>query len=469
MAVSLSTRARQWLGTLRKSLPFPVTGRGVWSSWSSPAWNDFTFDRLAHEGYRLNAAVNICIQKLATSYQQAPILVSDRGQLVEDSPIGMLLNAPNPLMSWHELAIIIQVYKSIGGACRLHKVRGDNGEVLELWPYHIGQIGAIPGTTQWIDHYVFTGGDQPKIDTADIIDLHWPSVDPRNVWEALPPLMAVAREVDTDSEATRYLYALLYNDAVPMTIIKTKRTLTDTQFGRLAAQFQNRHGGSNRGTVAILEEDADVSRMALNLEEMAFEAMRRVPESRIAAMFGVPAMYAGLTVGLTQSTYNNVSEARKSFFEDTIIPQATLDDGAIARALEADFGKFSIHRAWDRVPALQENLDAVYTRELNAYKTGVTIKNEARARMGLPAVEAIPLPPGIPPYPVEDGYSFYKAPQPVLPMEPVEPPDPMAEPPKALAAKALQDKATTGIETRIQRAMRDYLEAQYEQAARGVE
>lgn len=462
MAVTMTTRARAWLGGLAKSMQFPVSGRWLWSAWSTPAYRDYTFDRLAHEGYRLNAAVNICVQKLAINYQQAPLIIKDRGQLVLNTPLGALLNKPNDLMSWHELAIFIQVYKAIGGACRLHKVRDERtNDVLELWPYHIGQIAAVPGEYQWIDHYTTTGEELKQIPVEDIIDLHWPSVDPRSPWEALPPLMSVAREVDTDSEATRYMYALLFNDAVPMTVIKTKNQLKDSQFERLRAQFEQRHGGSNRGRVAVIEQDAEITRMALNLEEMAFEAMRHVPEARIAAEFGVPAMYSGLNVGLAQSTYNNMSEARRGFFEDTIVPQAVLDDGEITRSLADDFpGDLTVHRAWNQVAALQDNMDALYKRVGDTYKAGITMRNEARMALSLPAVEDLKPPPGAPPLP--SGWEFATQ-QPTIPPELL--PDMQQHSVSSVLVKALRYKATSATEKRMQRALQSYLEAEYEKAA----
>lgn len=492
MAVTFSQRARRWLAGAAKALEFPIVRHMFYNMWYGASFTEYTYDRLSHEGYRINAAVNICVQKLTTSYQQAPILVKDSGGNVtsnpDESPMLALLQKPNELMSWHELAKYIEIYKAIGGVCRLHKVRDDrNGKILELWPYHIGQIAAVPSEYRWIDHYQFIGDggdlDDPdnRIDRSDIIDIGWPSVDPKAPWQPLPPLMAIAREVDSDSEATRYMYALLVNDAVPLTVLKLKKRLTQQQFKQLSDQFNQRHGGANRGRIAILEEDGSIERMGLNLEEMAFEAMRYVPEARIAAGFGVPAMYSGLNVGLKQSTYNNMSEARTAFFEDTIVPQSFLDDGELTQSLSNEFpGSLSVARDWRSVPALQENMDAVYKRELDAFKATTTTRNEARRRLGLVPVEEIVLPPGVPPYPPGYGQAFYTAPSPTIPAELLPPTKALADHQlngnghapaidRALAIKALQHKATTSAERRIERAVRQYLIEEYTKAADGIE
>lgn len=471
MAVNVAQRAKAWLTQAWKRASLPLAPTQVWSTWSGVTWQEYSFDRLSHEGYRLNAAVNICVQKLVTAYQQAPIMLKDgAGNVItrpQDAPMLALLRQPNPFMSWHELAIYIELYKAIGGVCRLYKVRDDRGRLLELWPYHVGQIVAVPGSQSWIGGYRYVGGGSDAVDIPvdDILDLGWPSVDPRAPWLPLPPLMAIAREVDTDSEASRYQYALLANDAVPLTMIKVKRQLGDKQFERLQAQFNQRHGGANRGRVAVLEEEAEIQRMGLNLEEMAFEALRYVPEARIAAAFGVPAMYSGLNVGLQQSTYNNMSEARTAFFQDTIVPQAMLDDGELGAGLTNEFpGDWTVLRDWTQTPALQENIDAIYTRELNAFQAGTTMRNEARRRMGLCAVEEITLPLGVPAYPADYGYQFCNAP-PTIPAEFLPP----MKTERHILSKALQYTSQKSREARIATAVQAYLEDQYALAAREIE
>jgi hypothetical protein len=62
--------------------------------------------------------------------------------------------------------------------------------------------------------------------------------------------------------------------------------------------------------VGIVEGGATINRMALNLQELAIEALRRIPESRIAGALRVPAALAGLYVGLEKMTYSNFQEAR---------------------------------------------------------------------------------------------------------------------------------------------------------------
>jgi HK97 family phage portal protein len=358
--------------------------------WIKQSFAPATFKRLTAEGYKKNAAVNICLTKLALAYQQPrPLVKTIDGDLLPNHPLQKLLIRPNPQMSWRELALITAVYKGIGGQCYLKKVRSKRGLVVELWPYHIGQMRPVPGRFEWVKEYEYNDGesDWKPIPKEGVIHLKWPIIDPDQPWMALSPLISMAREVDTDNEATRYQYALLFNDATPRTAIRLppgQRPMTEKEVERTKASWRQKYGGDNRGEVALLEQGAQIERISLNMEELAFDALRRVPEARISAGFLIPPEYSGLTVGLEHSTYNNVNEARRGFFEDTIVQLLALDAGEIEQDLGADFGgNLVVEHDLSKVVALQENEDAKWTRAIAGWEKGLITQNEGRRHIGL--------------------------------------------------------------------------------------
>ncbi len=445
--------ARMLIGAKDATIPLSLP-------WQAAAWLDTSFERLTREGYKANAAVSACITTLAIAYQQPrPIVVDVKGEIVPNHPLQRLLSRPNPIMSWNELALIIATYKAIGGNAYLHKVRGPRGQVVELWPYHTGQISPIPGPRTWIDAYEYDAGgvEKIRIDRADIVHLKWPAIDPAQPWLALPPLRLVAREVDTDSEATRYLFALLKNDASPRTIVTSKTAMSDIAYDRFRQQWQERHGGMNRGGLGIIEGiDGGVTRLSLNLQELAFDALRRVPEARICAAFRVPAEVVGLMVGKEHSTYNNVSEARRGLFEDTILQLCALDAAELTADLGTDFGgDVRVEHDTSKVVALQENEDAKYTRALNAWDNGVITKNEARMYLGLPKVEDLKIPA------LGDGNAFKTTAAPpqlpnVIDVEPVK-----------AAARQLESKQQTELDrilVSLERTTERYFAGEYQKA-----
>jgi len=133
------------------------------------------------------------------------------------------------------------------------------------------------------------------------------------------------------------------------------------------------------------------------------KALHRVPEERISAVMGVPAIVAGLGAGLDRSTYSNVREAREMFTETKLVPLWNDDAGTVNLQLLPDFDtnrrtfcKFDL----TDVRALQEDEDKKYARlDLGVQHKWITV-NEARQDVGLPPVEGgdeltPPTPPGL--------------------------------------------------------------------------
>lgn len=425
-------------------------------SWVKTTWLEASFTRLTREGYKKNAAVNICLTRLALAYQQPrPVVKTPDGDLLPNHPLQKLLIRPNPQMSWRELALITAVYKGIGGQCYLKKVRSSQGLPVELWPYHIGQIRPVPGRFEWVSGYEYNDGegDWKPIPKEDVVHLKWPIVDPEQPWMALAPLISIAREVDTDNEATRYQYALLFNDATPRTALRIPaggRPLTSLEAQRMKADFRAKYGGDGRGDVALLEAGADIVRLNLNMEELAFDALRRVPEARISAGFLIPPEYSGLTVGLEHSTYNNVNEARRGFFEDTIVQFLALDAGEIEQDLGADFGgDVVVEHDLSKVVALQENEDAKSARAVTGWKEGLITQNEGRRMIGLPDVPGGDTfkPAGAPRLPVSGGE--------IIDVQPVK-------------RKQLKASPSQAVDRRMEQELSRYLAGQYSAAAEAV-
>lgn len=457
----------------RKSAELPFTTDRPFTTYAGgAAWGEMSFDRRAETGYQKNSAVFICISKLVFGcLQPVPRVVDTKGEIVANHPLQRLLDRPNPDMSWQELSIFITTYKAIGGYCCLHKVYL-NGELRELWPYHRGQMEPISQGVDWVHHYDFhlPDGDIKTIDPRRVVMLKWPSVDMRRTVVPLSPLEAIGQEYATDSEATRYLYALLANDATPRTVINVKNELSDPKFERLRQQFNLRHGGDNRGGIGIVEGDASISRLSMNLKELAFDALRAVPEARIAAAFNVPAMYAGLNVGLSHSTYSNNQEARRGFIEDTVMQLLALDAGELTADLGAEFGGgVSVEHDYSGVVGLQENEDAKYTRVLSAWEKGAITRNETRIYLGFPRVEDLKLAPGAPELPPGD--TFKTATTPALPQLPDNPNIIDVTPEKAartLLLKALKQASTETTEQAFAKESERLLAGVYNRVAESV-
>lgn len=394
--MSVSDRLRTWFlrGMVKAaSLPVPFV-----PEWQRVQFMSPTFKALCREGVRANSVVFSCLSVLTFAYPE-PILrvYKDTGNGLEplpNHPLQALLNRPNPQMGQAELLQYLMLYKAIGGNCYFYKVRSQARKVVEMLPLNDSQITPVAGGPLPVSHYLWhneTTGQDEVIPAEDIVHLKW-MPDPLSPARGLSPLVAAAREVDTDNAARRYAFTLLKNDAIPRVVITAPPGMTPLNIDertRLENLFADKYGGDNRGKAAILG-GLDVKVLSLNLQEMAFEALGRVPEARISGNMRVPAILAGLNVGLDNATYANLAGLRKFFTETTLVPMWRMDADEIGSDLLPEFGNSDgLVVAFDtsNVMSLQEQVTDKRQWVDGAVTKGYMMVSEGRAALGLPHIE----------------------------------------------------------------------------------
>lgn len=362
--------------------------------YSDDTWFDASWGNLVNQLFLINSALGACILKYALGYNEPPPLVKVRDEEKPDHALQRLLDRPNPLMSHAELKAIDIIYRIVGGNTYFHKVRGGGGQVVELWPYHAGQMWPVPSQYNWVQEYEYDAGRglKKRIPASEIIHLKWPIPDLRAPWKGMSPLELIAREVLTDSEAARFAYALLKNDAIPKGVVTVPEgtPMSPATAEKLRNKFKKDHGGDNRGGVVILEQGAAYTRVSMNPQEMDLSALRRVPEARIAGNLGMSPMVGHLTAGLERSTYSNSEQAYREVVQGTFVPMWRSDGNELTQALQNEYpDKPTIAYNTSLVASLQESTDDKYNRTLKAFDSNVTMLDEARALIDLPPVDQV--------------------------------------------------------------------------------
>ena len=382
--MSITTSIRYGLARwLAKAAAVPTLPQWARSSFLIP-----TFDNLTRYGYEQNATVMLCISALTFAFAEPPLLVwSDEGEVgqkLPKHPLRRLLRNPNPLMGEDELMRYTIAYMAIGGNAFWLGTKTGRGVHTALWPYHAGQVRCIPGGPNWITGYEFFGQDgwEPiDQDAFTVVHFKWPNPDLNQPWQAQPALRSVASAVDTTNEIDNYVYSLLKNDAVPRMALKLPqgREMDKPAKDRFRSQWQAMYGGTNRGGIAILDQGADITRVGLDMAELAFDALRNVPQTEIAGALRVPPILAGLSVGLEHATYSNIEQASKDFTNRTLVP---LWRGLAAEVESALGAGISVRHDLSAVASLQEDTNERWRRVNTAWLSGLIKKNEARRALG---------------------------------------------------------------------------------------
>ncbi len=350
-----------------------------------------------------NSAVVACLNVLATSFAEPGLLVSKRnseGDYTRDMnhPLARLFRRPNPYMTQQLLANYIVTSINAAGDAFIYKNRNARGEVVELVPLMPHLVEAKGTQNELITHYNYQpqgglqGQDNVRIDKKDMFHLRQ-SVDPNDMRRGMAPLRSVLREIAGDEAAGQYTAALLHNMAVPGVILSPRDDAmggpTRDEAEAIADMYKQKFGGKNRGAPMVLSGAMNVEIVSFSPDQMKLAELRRIPEERVSAVLGVPAVLAGLGAGLDSATYNNTKELREFFTESKMVPMWSMVAQEVThQLLRPEFGgddneycEFDV----DNVRALAVDKDNLYKRMNTAVQGGWVTIGEARKVVGLEA------------------------------------------------------------------------------------
>jgi len=364
--------------------------------WNSKAG---AFDVTSMGNGASNSAVVACLQTLGMSFSEATLMIRQQDkdgsqQELINHPFTMLMRRPNPYMSGDIVQQYIINAMHVSGDAYLIKQKNNAGQLVALYPLMPEQVTPKGNDDELITHYEYdTNNRNVMVMPQDMVHIRL-GLDQTNHRQGFAPLRSVLREIYGDESAGQMATALLSNSGVPNVVISPKQDfgLTETEAEQVQRAFKQKVGGKNRGMPLVLSGSMDVKKMAFSPTELDIGTLRRVPEERISAVLGVPAILAGLGAGLDRATYSNARELREFFTESKLIPLwkqvgEELTQQVLLRDYEVSDDACAEYDFAD-VRALQTDQDALYTRMNVGVQGGwITIK-EAREKVGLPVDES---------------------------------------------------------------------------------
>ena len=350
-----------------------------------------------------NSAVFACLQAIATAVAEPELTVyevSDGERIaLDDTELGRLLAAPNPHLSLDTLLAYLSTCLHVDGNAYWRKLRAGHptrGNVVELWPIAAGRIEPITtsGSGDYISYYRYTAesnGRQESIPTENVVHFRY-GLDDDDHRLGCAPLKRLVREISSDAQATRYADRLLANLAInglSLSFDKESPPIDQATADELKTRIIAAYGGDNVGSAAVLSPGATLTALGFSPEQLDMKTLHRVPEERISAVLGVPAIVAGLGAGLDRSTYANVREAREMFTESKMVPLWAALAATMTMSLVPDFypaDQVVIDFDLSDVRALADDENAAAVRLQTLVAAGILTVDEARAELGLDAL-----------------------------------------------------------------------------------
>lgn len=392
-----------------KALPFPAGYQ--WQAWG---WNTYRSSELftgsnrnfATEAGELtdSSAIMCCLQWIIRVWPESPLAVyqdNEEGKpsIIPQHPLAELVANPNPDYSSGALWAATLLSLNLDGNAYWWINRSRLGEPVQL--YYLPHFAVSPRWPQngreFISHYEYNvDGRTTRIEKEELIHFRY-GLNPSNMRLGMSPVRSVLREVFTDNEAALYSATILKNmGAVPALISpdpavfkESAAVINREQAEQLKDQWQRRTTGDERGKPLVQSVPVKVQGgqdFAFSPEQLAIREVRKIPEERVSAAFGIPAVVVGLGAGLDRSTYNNVKEAREQAYESNIIPTHTLIAQELDRRLLpewTDDPKVATGFDLSRVRVLSEDEDQLMVRAVLGWEKGIGTRGEMRALAGL--------------------------------------------------------------------------------------
>lgn len=279
--------------------------------WWSGLWGTGQMDYAnAVQDGRGNAIIMACLGWMGRKFPEAPVrlrrvLRDGTKEVIADHPMLALLKKPNDFYTGTLMLTAALGDWMLHGNGYILKERSVANRPLHLWYVPCTTITPYwESPTSFIDYYRYAPGGSEVYELAPADVIHFRNgIDPKNVRCGLSQLGTLFREIFTDDEAANYTAAVLKNLGVLGVLITPDgdTTINPEAAAQIKAGIDARFGGQNRGSTGVIGEKVKVQQLSRPPSEMNLKELRRIPEERVSAIFGLPAIVVGLGAGLDRS------------------------------------------------------------------------------------------------------------------------------------------------------------------------
>lgn len=318
----------------------------------SARWSYKNYESFANEGYIKNVIAHRCINLISMGASFIPLklfrIENDKKTECSSHPALKLLLNPSKLETKMDFFQSIYSYKLISGNSYI-KASLFKGKPVSLKVIRPDKVKVLVNEKEEVCGYsVANGHEEEKYYINHLTEkcevLHLKSFHPLNEYYGLSAIEAACYAIDQHNEASNYAKSLLQNSARPSGALMVKATdyngggvLNDEQFARLKEQLDDQFAGSfNAGRPMLLEGGLEWKEMSMRPKDMDFIENKNSASREIALAFGVPPQLLGMP---GDSTYNNMTEARISLWEQTIIPLMVDVVSGLSRWLSCMWGE----------------------------------------------------------------------------------------------------------------------------------
>jgi HK97 family phage portal protein len=278
-------------------------------------------------------AVYAAVRLKAESLASIPIKVqrvSDRSRTQDDRhPLAWVLRErPNAWQTPFEWIEMMTSHLELRGNSysEILSLRGQ--PVSELIPLHPDRVTPFRAPDNRIAYEYRAPDGKSRIILQDEMH-HWRGQSLDGI-TGLSPITLHRETVGKAMAEKNYGARFFKNNAVPRGVIEVPEGLSDTAYMRLKKDWQERQGGTNMHSAALLEDGMKFHEIGMSHADAQYIESQKFSVTDIARIFRVPPHMIG---DLERSTNNNIEHQGIEFVVFTMLPLARRVEQAMRRDL----------------------------------------------------------------------------------------------------------------------------------------
>lgn len=372
-----------------------LSGVAVSPSLIAPAYVQLASDVFHEYGhlYRVQPQIRTVVSFLARNIAQLGLHTyrrvsdTDRERLT-DHPLPRILAAPGARLTRYRLIERLVSDVGIYDKAFWVKVRLESGELLGVIPVPPSRM-EIRGDS-WLEpeKFVVHGSKgELELDPDQVVYFH--GYDPDDLREGSSPIESLRSMLQEEFEATRSREQMWRNGGRLSGVLKRPADApkwdptAKARFGESWKAYTA--GGGSAGGTPILEDGMDYVQLALDPQKAQYIEARKLTREEVAAAYHIPLPMVGI---LDNATFSNIKEQHQHLYQDTLGPWLQMIQEEIALQLIPDLpDSDDVYVEFN----LQEKLRGSFEEQAAQLQTAVgapwLLRNEARARMNLPAID----------------------------------------------------------------------------------
>ena len=376
-----STRANEPLGAALRLLQ---PDRGIGPEWQSPVYGEY---------YARSADVYAAVKLRAESVSRPPLVVRERDAsgasvpVPREHPVQRLLDSVNEWWTRTDLLIATETYLCLWGAAFwfLGRSSAGSGQLDEIWPLRPDRVRVVRDPGKYVAGFVYTenGREFPML-PEEVVWFRY--FNPLEEFAGFAPLAAARLTADMGIDALRFNREFFRNGAQPQDMVfRARGQVTDEQVADFYSRLDARFTGPGRAHRPIVTgEGWEVQRLGINHRDMEWLAGLRWSLEGVARVYGVP---LPLLEDFSRATLANVREARRLFWEKTVVPELVFLEETIKQGLLPRLGPQAqgLEVAFDlsAIEALSETESERTRRHVALVQAGIMTVDEVRRERGL--------------------------------------------------------------------------------------